>query len=54
MCPRAIAIIPGLLRYRNQMELEVAQLQEKNRLKNKIILVLLMILGFVCLLLLDI
>ncbi|KAJ0534890.1 putative transcription factor GRF family [Helianthus annuus] len=47
MCSRAVAIILGLLRHRNQVDVELAKMREKNRLKNKIITVLLIVLGFV-------
>ncbi|KAJ0534894.1 hypothetical protein HanIR_Chr09g0424801 [Helianthus annuus] len=47
MCSRAVAIIPGLLRHRNQVDAELAKMHEKNWLKNKITMVLLIVLGFV-------
>ncbi|KAF5768846.1 putative transcription factor GRF family [Helianthus annuus] len=47
MCSRAVAIIPGLLRHRNQVDAELAKMREKNRLKNNIITGLLILLGFV-------
>ncbi|KAM0072366.1 putative transcription factor GRF family [Helianthus debilis subsp. tardiflorus] len=53
MCSRSVCIIPGLLRNKNQLEAEIARLQGKNRLKNKLIVVLLFILGILGLIIMS-
>ncbi|MFS7970688.1 putative transcription factor GRF family [Helianthus anomalus] len=45
MCPRAVRIIPGLLRARNRADQERDELRTELRWKNKLILVLLFLLG---------
>jgi len=45
MCPRALHVIPGLLRGRNRIEQERDELKAKNRRKDMIIFMLLIILG---------
>ncbi|MFS8030410.1 putative transcription factor GRF family [Helianthus anomalus] len=53
MCSRPVCIIHGLLRNKNQLELEIARLHGKNRLKNKLIVVLLFILGILGLIIMS-